>query len=238
MIPILSLFTLFTSFFSSIIFWRLYSSYRKNKITNIGYFAATYGSLALFFLVASVPGLFSVDPFWIQASFIFSYIPLFATSFFLMSISLDTLAFKGIKKYFLVVILFSLILTTVLGAFLSGSPFPNKIGSNFYYWKEGTPAWLQALNGIIVSFVTFGAGIFFWFGGLKSKVTIVRTRGFILGSGVILEGVGAFLNYVLAPRIEFAMLPLIAGLSAILGLITLFFGIYYRPKDNEEGSAL
>ncbi len=235
MFPLLHFCTLGSLVLCLFAVFRLYASYHRTKDEAVGNFFALFLSLTIYFLLVSLPAFFS-NPVLVGKIYILSYIPLFhAPAFFLRS-ALNMFHLPGSKYVFPFIWVLIIIITTL--NILFSSPAQIRIfSSNIYHWGEGTPLWLGILNGVLVGLLAIACSIFFFVGGAQSKEKLVRTRAFLIGSGIALLVVSAVANYVISLLIQanskWAMFSSIfASFLTLPALSLMLFGVYYAKSEQ------
>jgi len=133
MIPLLHITTLVCACFCFFVVRKLYLSYRESKDKNIGNFLKTFILIGIYFVSISLPGLVVSDPFWVQVIDVFTYIPLFLASGFLINIAFNLYHLSG-KKYIFPFILTIIIITTTLSIIFFAPSESSSADGVFYYW--------------------------------------------------------------------------------------------------------
>jgi len=157
MIPLLQIIAFISACFCFFVVRKLYFSYKESKDKNIGNFLKTFILIGIYFVSISLPGLVVSDPFWVQVIDVFTYIPLFLASGFLINIAFNLYHLSG-KKYIFPVIILIIIINTVLGIIFFTPSEALSADGVFYYWLEKTPLWLRDFNGIMIALLTVGGG--------------------------------------------------------------------------------
>ena len=133
MIPLLHITTLVCACFCFFVVRKLYLSYRESKDKNIGNFLKTFILSGIYFISVSLPGLVISDPFWVQAFYVFAYIPLFLAPVFVLNIAFNLYHLPG-KKYIFPFILTIIIITTTLSIIFFAPSESSSADGVFYYW--------------------------------------------------------------------------------------------------------
>jgi len=237
MIPLLHITTAVCAGFCFFVVRKLYSSYKESKDTNIGNFLKTFVFAGIYFIFVSLPGLVVSDPSWVQALYVFAYIPLFLSPVFLLKIAFNLYHLPG-KKYIFPSILAIIIITTVLSIIFFAPSESTSADGVFYYWLEKTPLWLRDFDGIMITFLVAGGAFLFLNGGRKIEDKILRIRSFLLGAGLSILAVAISLNYIIAlhavSKIAKMWSAFSAGFLSLFGVIVVLVGIYYKTQDKKQ----
>ena len=132
MIPLLQIIAFISACFSFFVVRKLYLSYKESKDKNIGNFLKTFILSGIYFISVSLPGLVISDPFWVQVIDVFTYIPLFLASVFLINIAFNLYHLPG-KKYIFPFILIIIIITTALSIRFFAPSESSSADGVFYY---------------------------------------------------------------------------------------------------------
>jgi hypothetical protein len=233
MIPLLHFATFISALFCFFASRRLYCSYQETRSVNVGDFLKAYIALGIYFFLVSLPAII-LNPAVIQIIYILSYIPVILSATFLFRVALRILRFYLWPGYISFIIYSLILIVTALNIIFFSPAYITSSGGLFYHWSEGTPPWLQIFNGFAVGILAASCVFLFFLGGLKSKERLVRARSFLIGGGLFFLVIAALLNYILPVYLRGMigwLVSALASLIALLGLISMLLGVYYRRKD-------
>ncbi len=238
MIPILNIGTFITSICSLLITLKLNSTRQQTRDVsmkeNIRHFMGTWLFVALFFAIESLPALVINDPQLIQKVYIIAYIALFMAAFNIFVTSLVMTSFYPVKDRFKLIIFLIIVTSTILNLIYSTPPFIITINNTFYHWAEGTPIWLQNINGIVVALLTLMGSLLYFRETIRGKERWIRIRAMFIGTGQICFAFAALSYFVIAPHVfrssTAGILGMIAVLLSILGAASLLLGILFKKE--------
>lgn len=240
MIPLLHIQNILSTLFCYLVAKRLYSSYQKTHDVNIGDFFKAFSATGIYFLLVSLPAALS-SPAQVQIVYILSYIPLILGPIFLLKIAFRTFHIRyGRPLFFL---MYSLVVViTVLNTIFFAPAHIRAFKDIFYHWGEGTPLWLETFNGVLVGILLFGCAFLFLIGGRKSEEKLVQGRSRRIGIGIAILFFASLLNYVVAPPLQGISIwgwaaSIFASWAALIGLILILLGIYYRREGDISNKA-
>ena len=234
MIPLFHLITSLTVFFCSLASIKLYSSYQRSQNIHVGNFLKGFVTIIFFFLALSLPVLFS-DPVLIQRIYILSYISIFLAPQFVLKSAFEMFNFP-LSRYIFPGTFLIIIITTFLNVIFSLPAQLIVSGAKFYYWGQGTPVWLALSNGILISLFVAGCSFSFFLGRTQSLDKLLRARALLLGWGLAVLTVSAFLYFVVAPQLQESIKLWVSVISAVLtipGFSLMLAGIYLKVKEDQ-----
>lgn len=232
MIPIVSFSNAVSFFFCVIAAAKLYSSWRKTRDPRIGYFLKFYIFLGIFFGFLSTPGIVFFDPFIIELvslelGLFFLYI---AVAYFL-GIPIELLGYKKTQQIVFWVIVALAVFVAVLTITSRHSAVIHKIPP-FIYVQDQRGILINFTTGIVAAGGAFLSAFLFYLFALRSSISYVRHRSFLIAAGMLVLGITAVTNYVFGGSPEMITASLVSGFSAILGLILILIGIYHHHKEE------
>ena len=231
MIPLLPLFNAFGAALCVIAVRRLVISYSENSLEEIKTFLFAYAYVGIYFLLVAMPAV-GPNSTIVQVLFTISYIPLFLSAYYLLNVAFMLLHLQKLKVALRILVVSTISLTVGLNI-LFFAPAHREEYAAFWLWSEGTPLWLQNLNGMLVGLFIIGGVLFFFWGGMRAQSKIARIRAFFVSGGLTCFTLGALLNYFLFaylpfPLSEYAIIG--GGVAGLLGVILLLFGVQFREE--------
>lgn len=239
MIPIVSLLSLVNFLISFFISIKLYFSYQKTRNLQIKLFFSSLICLTVFFLMASTPGLIFKHPFLLAwLNIIGNFFGMIGAIFFTL-IPLNLLHSDKLKKVYLALML---AITVVANGFRIYylEPFYRVSMGNFEYWLTETNNFLLYSKLIIGASIflslIFSGIIFIIYAFSQKKNRRLFIRSLLFGTGTIILGIAAVINYLIGvfPEI-FIFSVILSSLFSIVSLLILFIAIFY--KNGQEGTA-
>jgi hypothetical protein len=236
MIPIFHFLNWLSCAFAFFVFKKLYRKYQESKEENLGFFLGVFLTLGVFFGLVAIPGTIINHPWWVQYFYALSWVPLSFAPFFMLWVICNLWKIFWLKTptFFLAVIL--AMAAIVFNALYFESANLVEYGK-FFHWGEKTPYLLQIINGTMIMLITLIDSTFFFIEGVKVKEKWLKKRAFLIGGGIGILLVAAFVNYVLSVYLFVIGIPIFRGpltiLSSVLGLLGLYLcyrGIKLKPS--------
>jgi len=229
MIPLPHLNWFFSFLFGLLGALRLRVSLKKNDDRNLDDFFKIFVLVTTFFLFVSLPGLFKTKAVLVQISYILAWASLFPAPFLGLRILFNIWDLPRFKKACLPVGLLLMTIFIALSA-IYFSPAKIRTLEGFYYWSEGTPAWLQASSGGIIGISVLLIAIFFLIEGLKSRNRTIAMRSFLVGGGFIILFLATLSAYVIFQLSS--LLVVASGFLSLMGIMIIYVGINYKLEVN------
>lgn len=237
MIPILNIGTAITSFLTLLIALRLGLAYRKLGGEDVKYFTRTYLFLSLFFAAESLPALVVQNPEQIQYVYILAYVFLYITVAFLALVSLSLIHVPARGRWVFLIGGAAIIITAFSNFLYSKPAFLEILGETFYYWAEGTPVWLQNVNGIIAALGTFAASLVFFRVVFQTQDPWLRARSLLIGLGQVCFVFASLSYFVLVPHLQSSRGVVFIGMFAVflsvLGGILVLLGVLRKKQVSK-----
>lgn len=199
MIPLVNIIDFINTLLCLVASIKFYASWRKTRNKDVLSFAGGFVGLGLYFGFVGVPGIFTSDPYIIQIFYTLSYPAVFLSVIIFFMAMARILHWPQIQKITPIPFFTILFLSTLINT-LFFRPAVKYGNATFFYWDEGTPIWLQNLNGAFI-FIVVGLGVaFFFFAALRVRKAYpaLARRSFILGSGVFILLLATISNYFLS----------------------------------------
>ena len=232
MIPIVSIGNLISFIVALAITLKLYFVYQEKRSKRVNDFFKIFLFLSVYFGLLATPELVFKDPKTIELvsleiSFFFIYLALA----YLIKISLEILDWKKLKNiYFWGLIVFAFMLTIINIATLQ--PAVYSVQGQFVFWEDARGIVINIITGFILGVGSISGALFFLIGGLKSTEKLVRTRSFLITGGLVMMALAALINYILGASPQIFMTSIIASLLVIIGLLTVFTGVFYKHAES------
>ena len=228
MIPFCSLFYGFAALAAITVIPKIYSRYRETKDENMGNFFKALLPITAFFILSALPGGIIKNLFWAEMIYMYAWVPFYFGLFFFIKIALNIWNAEKFEHPFLLIITALIIATFILNV-IYFSPAETLAYKNFSVCLEKSPRWLLTINGITVVLLLLINVILFIGGGLKSEKKLVRTRSFLIGSGLFLLMISLFLVDIIVPNFpKLNVLTFVAGANSLIGILLLYSGIQYK----------
>lgn len=239
MIPHIHLVNFLSCLFCCLSARKLYFSYKKTYSEDIADFLKTFIALSILFLFTSVPAILA-NPVIIQIIYVLSYIPVILAPAFLLKAAIRVSGYPVSWSKFIFYFIFCLVIIITILNFVFFSPAEIQAYGRFYHWLDKTPFWLATLSGLLIGGLAVTCALLFFLGGVKSKTKLVRVRSFIIAAGIVILVAATFINYlfpVTDPKLMkgWWTLPGFASFFALLGLVVILAGIYYKEKEKSRG---
>lgn len=227
MVPLVSISHLITLPFLAYISIRLYSSFKKTKDKNVGYFFAVFLILSIMEALLAMPGLVSSDLLKISA--IFAFYPFFIISGlgFLGVIPLGVMQKRKAEIFFLSAIFVSAILATIINL-NNINPAPAYYNHPFVYWEDTRGKEMNIFIGIFSAVILLFVIYFFFLKGIKSSERHIKIRSFLISGGVASLFSAAVINFVFGAILHQYITSLISAFFIIASSIFIFIGVRYK----------
>lgn len=108
----------------------------------------------------------------------------------------------------------------------------------FIYWGDSRGLFVNVTIGLVSSLTLLTVVVFFVIQGLKAKEKFVKTRAFLIASGLTIIAIMSVLNYIVGAILTPYVLRLICTIMNVFAGMLILRGIYYGPKQISVATAL
>lgn len=234
MIPIVSIANLISALFFGSIALKLYPSRAKTEDDKLEDFFKVFLFLAILLFLISTPGLIFKDLAIIGLMYaLYPFFALLALAY-MGVIPLKIMGWRKVKQIFFKGLIIAASLITAINL-LRLKPAVVYNPAPLIYWQDSRGILMNNVLGALLGATLLSIIMFFIIQGFKTKEQYLRTRAFLVATGLLGLMASSVINFIFGASSQVYINSLFATFFNILSAIFFLAGIYYKPKNNLQG---